>query len=350
MRHPRMAALGASWLVLALLVGACSTGGGGGTGSASPGASSPAAQSSEPAASESAEGSASDAPSEGGATLASTLVLGGPPECPQRPFCALGLKDKYGLEFKEFKPLDVGGPITVAALESGEVQVGLLFTSDPNIAAKDFVLLEDDKGLQNADNIIPVIRQEKLDAAPRLDETINDWMAKLTQEELIGLNQAVAIDQEDPADVVTAWMEENGPVEVADEYPDESIVVGSFNFPESEILGELLAQIAEASGMTVERKFNLGNREIVMPALESGEIDLIAEYGATALEFVNGGAGEATPDIGTTADLLNQALQEKGLAALGYAPATDQNGFVVTRETGDQYGLAKLSDLAKPAQ
>jgi osmoprotectant transport system substrate-binding protein len=326
MRHTRMTALGASGVAL-LLAAACSTGGGAtATGGAI---------------------ATGTAPS--GATLASTFVLGAPPECPERPFCAVGLKEKYGIEFKEIKSLDVGGPITVAALESGEVQVGLLFTSDPNIAAKDFVLLEDDKQLQNADNVIPVIRTEKLDAAPRVDETINDWMAKLTQEELIGLNQQVSIDQEDPADVVSAWLEENGPVEVADEYPGESIIVGSFNFAESEILGEMLAQILESSGFTVERKFNLGNREIVFPALESGEIDIIAEYGATVLEFVNENAGEATPDIGEVATKLVERLEPKGLTPLGFAPATDQNGFVVTRATADQYGLSKLSDLTQPA-
>jgi osmoprotectant transport system substrate-binding protein len=328
MRQSRMAALGASLLALALVSG-CTTGGGGATATAS--------------------GAASAGASGGGATLASTFVLGAPAECPQRPFCAVGLKDKYGIEFKEIKALDPGGPLTVAAVESGDVQVGLLFTSDANIAAKDFVLLEDDKQLQNADNVIPVIRQEILDAAPRLDETINDWMAKLTQEELIGLNQAVSIDQQDPADVVTAWLEENGPIEVADEYPGQSLTVGSFNFAESEILGEMLAQIAESTGFTVERKFNLGNREIVFPALESGEIDLVAEYAATALEFANEGAGEATPDIGEVATKLVERLEPKGLAPLGYAPATDQNGFVVTRATADKDSLSKLSDLAKPA-
>ena len=70
-----------------------------------------------------------------GPSLASTLVLGGPPECPERPFCLLGLQDTYGLEFKEFAPLDAGGPLTVQALTGGQIQVGLLFTSDPAIAA-----------------------------------------------------------------------------------------------------------------------------------------------------------------------------------------------------------------------
>jgi osmoprotectant transport system substrate-binding protein len=99
----------------------------------------------------------------------------------------------------------------------------------------------------------------------------------------------------------------------------------------------------------VERKFQLGNREIVFPALESGEIDVLAEYAATALEFVNGGAGEATTDPAATSTALAAALEARGLVALDYAEATDQNGFVVTQATADQYGLVTISDLAKPA-
>ncbi len=118
MRKIRAGALGAT--VLALLVGACSSGGSSPTPAAS------AAASGTPVASApaSAAPSASAATSPSGATLASTLVLGGPPECPQRPFCAVGLQKTYGLTFKDFKPLDAGGPITVAAVKNGTVDVG----------------------------------------------------------------------------------------------------------------------------------------------------------------------------------------------------------------------------------
>jgi len=66
-------------------------------------------------------------------------VLGGLPECLQRPFCLLGLQQTYGTQFKGFKPLDAGGMLTVAALDAGEIDVGLLLTTDPNIARKSLV-------------------------------------------------------------------------------------------------------------------------------------------------------------------------------------------------------------------
>jgi osmoprotectant transport system substrate-binding protein len=324
--------------MLALMVGACSSGGSGS--SASVAASAPA---SEAPASEAPSAEASAGPS-----IASTLVLGGPPECPERPFCLLGLEETYGLEFKEFTPLDAGGPLTVQALTGGQIQVGLLFTSDPAIAVNGFVLLEDDKQLQLADNIIPVVRQEVLDANPGVADVLNTVISRLTQAELTNLNKAVTVDLRSVPEVATEWITAQN-FDAISAGIEGDITVGSTNFYEQEILAEIFAQVLESNGATVERKFQLGNREIVFPALESGEIDVLAEYAATALEFVNEGAGEATTDPAETAAALTERLEPKGLAALDFAEATDQNGFVVTQATADQYGLATISDLAKPA-
>jgi glycine betaine/choline ABC-type transport system substrate-binding protein len=336
MRSIRRVTLGA--MLLALLVGACSSGGSGST--------SPAA--SEPPASETPASEAPSAEASAGPSIASTFVLGGPPECPERPFCLLGLQDTYGLEFKEFTPLDAGGPLTVQALTGGQIQLGLLFTSDPAIAVNGFVLLEDDKQLQLADNLVPVVRKEILDANPGVADVLNTVMSRLTQEELTNLNKAVTVDLKSVPDVARDWIAAQN-FDAISAGIEGDITVGSTNFYEQEILGEIFAQVLESNGATVERKFQLGNREIVFPALESGEIDVLAEYAATALEFVNGGAGEATTDPAATTEALAAAVEPKGLVALDYAEATDQNGFVVTQATADQYSLVTISDLAKPA-
>jgi len=337
MRTFRTLALGAT--LLALIVGACSSGGG------SP---SPAAPSVAPESSAPSEPAAESPSAPAGPALSTTLKLGGPPECPERPFCLLGLQDTYGLTFAEFVPLDAGGPLTVTALTGGQVDVGLLFTSDPAIATNNFVLLEDDKQLQLADNIVPVVRQEVLDANPKVADLLNTVMERLTQEELTNLNKAVTVDARAAKDVATEWIAAQGFDSISAGLEGD-ITVGSTNFYEQEILGEIFAQMLESNGATVERKFQLGNREIVFPALEAGEIDVLAEYAATALEFVNGGAGQATTDPEATTVALRAALEPKGLAALNYAAATDQNGFVVSKATADQYGLSKISDLAQPA-
>jgi osmoprotectant transport system substrate-binding protein len=81
------------------------------------------------------------------APVAGQLVLGAPPDCPEAEFCIPGLKDTYGIEFAEFKPLDAGGPKTVVALDSGAIDVGELFSLDPTITDKGYVVLTDDKQL-----------------------------------------------------------------------------------------------------------------------------------------------------------------------------------------------------------
>jgi osmoprotectant transport system substrate-binding protein len=145
------------------------------------------------------------------APVAKDMILGGPPECPQRPFCQAGLKSVYGLTFKDFKPLDAGGPLTVAALEGKQIDVGLLFTSDPSIVAKSFVLLDDDKHLQLADNIAPVARKDLLSKDDgTLKKLLNSISAKLTQTELNDMNKQVAVDKKDSKDVAAAWLKKQG--------------------------------------------------------------------------------------------------------------------------------------------
>ncbi|MEE8330781.1 MAG: ABC transporter substrate-binding protein [Acidimicrobiia bacterium] len=142
---------------------------------------------------------------------AADLVFGGPPECPTRPRCLIGLGDTYGLVFSEFKALDGGGPLTVAALEGGEIDVALLFTTDGVIAAKGFVLLEDDGGLQPAENIVPVIRQEILDAyGDDLSDLLNDVSAKITTAELTEMNRRFGADLIDADVVAKEWLDANG--------------------------------------------------------------------------------------------------------------------------------------------
>lgn len=145
------------------------------------------------------------------AAVGGQLVLGGPAECPSRPFCQAGLKSTYGITFKDFKPLDAGGPLTVAALEGKQIDVGLLFTSDPGIVAKGFVLLEDDKHLQLSDNIAPVVRNDLLAKDDgTIKKLLNSVSAKLSQDELNGMNKLVSVDKKDPKDVAKDWLKKQG--------------------------------------------------------------------------------------------------------------------------------------------
>jgi len=125
-----------------------------------------------------------------------------------------------------------------------------------------------------------------------------------------------------------------------------TITVGGFNFPESTILAYIYGESLAHAGYTVNYKVLLGSREIVAPALESGQIDLYPGYAATDLEYYNKGAGEASGDVAATTAKLNSHLSTLNLQALTPSSAVDQNAFAVTKDTASKYNLTKLSDLA----
>lgn len=144
--------------------------------------------------------------------LTEDLRLGGPPDCPENASCIPGLQSVYGLDLSGgFIPLDGGGPLTVAALDGGEIDVAVLFSTDGVIADRGWVVLEDDLGLINADNIIPVTTTEVVDAyGDDFRDLVNEISAALTTEELTELNRRFGIDLEDAEVVAADWLDENG--------------------------------------------------------------------------------------------------------------------------------------------
>lgn len=277
--------------------------------------------------------------------VAAQMVLGGPPECPDRPFCIPGLRETYGIEFEEFKPLDVGGPLTVKALKGGQIDVGLLFSTSSAIVANDFVLLEDDQNLQTAENIVPLVGEAVDDAAAELLDQVS---AALTTENITQLNGRVELDQEDPADVAADFLKQEG---ISGEGGGASgeLTVGGVAFAENQIVAEMYAQVLEEAGYTVERQTDLGSREILYPALKKGEIDIAPEYLGSLLLFLDPEA-EATGDPENNVGLLEELLKKDDLRLLQFSEANDQNAFVVTQETADEFGLTSMSDLAEPAE
>jgi osmoprotectant transport system substrate-binding protein len=141
-------------------------------------------------------------------SVASSWTLGGPPECPQRPFCEQGLISVYGLHFKAFKALDAGGPLTYAAFKSGAINIGLVFSSDGAIAANNLVVLQDDKHLQQADNIVPLIRSNV--ANSEVTSLLNSIDAKLNTPDLTAMNKSADVDKQDPTDVAATWVKGHG--------------------------------------------------------------------------------------------------------------------------------------------
>jgi len=147
--------------------------------------------------------------------LAATFVLGGPAECPSRPLCLVGLQSRYGLRFKEFMPLDASGPLTAEGLASGQVDVAVLFTTDSQIAARGFVVLEDDLGLQPAENVTPVVREEVVARyGQRFTDVVDAVSARLTTEDLREMNRLIIVGSRAPSLVAVDWLRTMGLVQV----------------------------------------------------------------------------------------------------------------------------------------
>ena len=142
--------------------------------------------------------------------LAPELTLGGPPECPQRDLCLPGLAATYGLEFESFLPLDAGGPITAEAVQRGTVDVGVLFTSDGGLAEHDLVLLEDDRRLQPAENLTPLVRRDAVARfGTEMVEVIDAVSAALSTDALRDLNASVRSGVS-PSRAAAVWLAEFG--------------------------------------------------------------------------------------------------------------------------------------------
>ncbi|MFF0163284.1 ABC transporter substrate-binding protein [Streptomyces sp. NPDC005263] len=136
------------------------------------------------------------------------LVIGAAPEVKKRQVGVVGLKDVYGVEFKEFKSLDSSGPLVKGALKKGDVDVANLFTTDTDIQANDWVVLSDPKNLIPGQHVVPLIADRKADS------TVRKALARLgnvlTTAQLTELNRQVDKDKKDPEDVANDYAKQHG--------------------------------------------------------------------------------------------------------------------------------------------
>ena len=142
--------------------------------------------------------------------VAGRLTLGGAPECPDRPYCLPGLRTVYGLRFAGFLPFDTE-PQRITALEEGVVDVAVLDTTDGNLATGDLILLADDRHLQPAENVVPVITGSALARyGNRLADAVNTVSAQLTSKALLFMDWRVEVAGADVTAEARAWLERHG--------------------------------------------------------------------------------------------------------------------------------------------
>ena len=220
------------------------------------------------------------------------------------------------------------------------------------VAGDQLVVLDDDQGLQNADNVTPALNAAFATANPAGLEALNAVSAVLTTDDLIELNGAVDVEREDATAVAEQYVSDND-LGSAATGGSGAVVVGAADFSESQILANVYADALTGAGFQATVQ-TVGNREAYLTALRNGEIQVFPEYLATATEFinklpeVNGPDADsiASPDVDATAEALAPIAEQVGLTFGDPSAAQDQNAFAVTTEFADNLGVSTLSELA----
>jgi osmoprotectant transport system substrate-binding protein len=144
------------------------------------------------------------------AALGDPIKLGAPPDCEGRADCEGGLTGVYGLDITEIVPLDFASAQVKDAVKSGEIQLGETGTTDGTLEDLGLVLLEDDKGIQPAQNLTPAVNSDFLADNPDLEDLFNELSAALTTEDLAAMNVQVDLERKKPADVAQQFLEDKG--------------------------------------------------------------------------------------------------------------------------------------------
>jgi len=143
--------------------------------------------------------------------VAGDLTFGGPPECATRPRCLAGLTEVYGLRFGAVTVLDTGGPLTRQALRSDVVDVALLFTTDPILVTDELVELVDDRRLQPAENVTPLVRTEVIETwGTEVVGLMDNVSRRMTTANLRQFNASLSRSGATPAEVAAQWLEREG--------------------------------------------------------------------------------------------------------------------------------------------
>lgn len=139
-----------------------------------------------------------------------SVTLAAAPDCEGRPDCEGGLSEVYGIDIEKILPLGFASDQTYQSVLDGESELGLTSTTDGTLEAQGLVLLEDDKQIQPAQNLVPAVSDEFLADHPDVEDVLNELMAALTTEKLTELNGRVAVDREKPEDVAHDFLVEEG--------------------------------------------------------------------------------------------------------------------------------------------
>jgi glycine betaine/choline ABC-type transport system substrate-binding protein len=266
-------------------------------------------------------------------------------DCPVNPGCIPGLRSAYGLDpTSVFVPLAVAGT-GISALDDGVAEVGIAFSSNPQVSRPDILSLRDDRHMLFPDRVVPVVRKRMLRAYGARDRAairrrLDVASGALTTLLLRGLNQSV-IDGRLPEAVGGEFVDTNGLGGTPRRRHGPRIVIGFQDFAENETLAYIYGEALRSAGFRVRVRSVHGLRPEAITLLRHRRIDIYPAYSGSVLRYLAG------DDRHALARGLRHQLARIGCVPFKPAPAQDRNVYVMKRDLAAQLGVSKLSDLAK---
>jgi osmoprotectant transport system substrate-binding protein len=217
------------------------------------------------------------------------------------------------------------------------------------VAGEKLVVLNDDKKLQLADNIIPAVSTKVAD--PALIAALDKVSTALTVDKLIALNKAVDVDRKTSKVAADDFAKAENLTTGIEKGKGGAVKIGAADFSESATLGALYEIVLKAAGYDATVQ-TIGKREVYYGQLTKGDIQVVPEYAATLTEFINQAVNGkdatqlASGDVDKTVTALKDIGGKQGLSFGKASSATDGNAFAVTSEFATKYGVKTLSDFA----
>lgn len=275
---------------------------------------------------------------------AATICVGG--EFATRPDGLPGLEEAYGFEFPagNITALDEDS-LVYTEVDNGNCTFGSIFATDGRVGALGLTVLEDDENFFPPFNGSLNVRTEVLEQNPEIEELFAPISEMLDDQTMVDLNAQVDVDGDEPETVAQEWLDDNR--DVIDETIDlsgASFTVGSKEFTEQLILGQLTMLVLEEAGADVRDQTGLVGSTTVREALTSGQIDMYWEYLGTGwVTYLDN--TEAIPDVDEQYQALQDADAPNGVSWLPPAPFNNTYAIAMTQERSDELGITRISQI-----
>jgi osmoprotectant transport system substrate-binding protein len=278
----------------------------------------------------------------GGDSADASICVGG--EFSTRPDGLPGLQEAYGFEFpaEDVTALDEDA-LVYNEVDQGNCTFGSIFATDGRVGALGLTVLEDDEHFFPPYNGSLNVRTEVLDENPAIEELFAPISEALDDEAMIDLNAQVDVDGDDPEDVAREWLDEN-PIPDGVDLSGVSLTVGSKEFTEQLILGNITKLALEDAGAEVGEQLGLVGSTGVREALTSGAIDLYWEYLGTGwVTYLGNETG--IPDVQEQYAAVRDADAANNITWLEPAPFNNTYAIAMTDESAEELDISTISEI-----